>query len=51
LPALFAEPPGLDAERFGLEKKGFKRVLKKIFSSEIEELISATARRRGVASL
>jgi hypothetical protein len=39
-----AERPGLDAARFGLEKSGFKRVLKKIFSGEIEELISVNGR-------
>jgi hypothetical protein len=30
-----AEPRGLDAARFGFEKSGFKRVLKKNFSGEI----------------
>jgi hypothetical protein len=29
-----AEPPSLDAARFGFEKSGFKRVLKKIFSGK-----------------
>jgi hypothetical protein len=39
-----AEPPGLDAERFGLEIKGFKRGAEKFFSSEIGELMSVDER-------
>jgi hypothetical protein len=35
-----AEPPGLDAERFGLEIRGFKRGAENFFSSENGELMS-----------
>jgi hypothetical protein len=48
-----AEPLGLDAERFGLEIRGFKRCAENFFSSEIGELMSVDdrwcGRRRGVA--
>jgi len=39
-----AEPPGLDAERFGLEIRGFKRGPENFFSSEIGELMSVDDR-------
>jgi hypothetical protein len=39
-----AEPPGLDAARFGLEIGGFKRGAENFFSSEIGELKSVDGR-------
>jgi hypothetical protein len=50
-----AEPRGLDADRFGLKIKGFKRGAENFFSSEIGELMSVydrcCGRRRGVAEV